>query len=56
MTHYTLSGMYAGQVICGNIKNEQDNYLHFGAMYGRPHPIDLCKECLEIVNSLDDED
>lgn len=55
MTHLTLTGYYAGRVICGAARNESDQYLH--AAYA---PIEklrdeqiagfskLCPDCLKM--------
>lgn len=59
MTHLTITGMYAGQTLCGarHVDNPQDQYLH--AMYAPIEKLErneianfspLCKECLKVWN------
>lgn len=47
MTHFTLSGFYAGIPICGAGKDSDAKYIHI-ALYGRPIPDDICQVCLDL--------
>lgn len=56
MRHITLTGYYAGETVCGAPKGvEGDTYAHAGEWIDNPKcRVDLCKECAEIWDSLDD--
>lgn len=60
MTHYTLTGYNAGHPLCGLPRDAESKYLHFDSMYGRPHPADLCPDCMDtindIINNLDNDE
>lgn len=50
-THFTLTGKYAGQTYCGEVRNDSDKYMH---IQGENTPImqtllgegsELCEGC-----------
>ncbi|MGG4105204.1 hypothetical protein AAXB25_14905 [Paenibacillus lautus] len=61
-THFTLTGRYAGQTYCGEVRNDSDTYMH---IKGESTPImqallnkdsDLCDVCKAVyLDSGDDE-
>lgn len=48
MIHLTMTGYYAGRVLCGARKdNPDDTFAHAMYWHDFNHP-DLCKECKDI--------
>jgi hypothetical protein len=57
MRHITLTGIYAGQTVCGCERNDTDTFSHLGSWVDNPElQKEICPKCLEIYNSLDDEE
>lgn len=58
MTHFTLTGRYAGETYCGEPRNETDDYMH---IKGESTPImqsllngekELCPKCKEVYDAV----
>lgn len=61
MTHLTLTGPYAGQILCGKNKQQSiaEGNQHLHAIYFDRPGVDqsqLCPECLTIVREVMAED
>ena len=55
MRHITLTGIYAGQPVCGCERNDTDIFSHLGDWVDNPKlQNEICPKCLEIYNSLDE--
>lgn len=57
MRHITITGPYAGQPICGDVRNETDSYAHAGRWLDNPEATaDLCPRCSAAWECDEDEE
>lgn len=50
MRHITMTGIDAGQTLCGDPRNTEDKYHHAGRWLDNPEITDVCPVCLSIWN------
>lgn len=53
ITHLTLTGSLAGTPICGEPRNNTDNYVH--AVYYERIKETVCSECVKVLIEVENE-